>query len=217
MDELNQFKSLAVKKKVDAMEAYLIGINGNRYNMQEVGARVFGDENYSFTVSLIHRCYNFSGQNGGKYRNGCKFEQMYGYRVTRKDIEAFVRKYPNGTVSQGNKFEDFLKARASSSSTKKSASKPQKQTPQRNAQPTKRTQPTRQTQSTANFTSNQYSSGYNSYDEEKLKLTMIAVGSIGALILLMLLLTGNLFRHRIISFIVFIFTLGAFFTYRDAN
>lgn len=52
-DELAQFKSLAVKKKIDSMELYLIGANGYKYNMQEVGARVFGDENYSYTVCFL--------------------------------------------------------------------------------------------------------------------------------------------------------------------
>ena len=114
-DEFAQFKSINRNLKIEAMEMYLIGNNGYKYNMQEVGKALFGDENYSFTVSLITRCYNFAGQNGGKYRNGCKFEKTYGYRVSREDIEAFVRKYPNGTFGNGVTFEDFLIARVESS------------------------------------------------------------------------------------------------------
>ena len=110
-DELRQFKSVPVDKKVVCMALYLIGSPTRRYNMQEVACRVFGQENYSFTVSLIHRCYNFSGNNGGRYRNGCSFEQTYGYRVTPKDIEAFVKQYPGGTFDKGITFEDFLLAR----------------------------------------------------------------------------------------------------------
>ncbi|WP_237266322.1 hypothetical protein [Thermoclostridium stercorarium] len=108
-EEFYQFKKLPVQKKIDSMEAYLIGINGRRYNMEEVGGMVFGEENYSFKVLLIHRCYNFFGQNSGKYAPGCNFERNYGYRVTRKDIEDFVNTYPNGTFDIGITFEDFLK------------------------------------------------------------------------------------------------------------
>lgn len=110
--EWSQFNSIPKKRKIDCMEAYLIGKDGKVYrSMQAVGDAIVGDENYSYTVSLIHRCYNFSQQNGGRYRNGCKFEQTYGYRVTRQDIEAFVNKYPHGTFNQGITFEDFLKTR----------------------------------------------------------------------------------------------------------
>ena len=109
--EWKQFRSVPAKEKIDCMETYLIGVPGRRYNMKEVASLVYGNENYGFKVSMIHRCYNFNGQNGSKYRNGCKFEQTYGYRVTRKDIEAFVRKYPDGTFNKGITFEDFLLTR----------------------------------------------------------------------------------------------------------
>ena len=58
------------------MEAYLIGINGHKYKMKEVGARVFGDENYSFTVSLIHRCYNFRGKMAGNIAMGVNLRRI---------------------------------------------------------------------------------------------------------------------------------------------
>lgn len=95
-DEFNQFRSIPVEKKIDCMQVYLMGINGVRYNMEETARKVFGKSNDSFTVSLIHRCYNFSGQNSGRYRPGCSFEKKYGYHISRRDIEEFVRKYPNG-------------------------------------------------------------------------------------------------------------------------
>ncbi len=205
--ELAQFKSLAVKKKVDSMELYLIGANGYKYNMQEVGARVFGDENYSYTVSLIHRCYNFAGQNGGKYRNGCKFEQTYGYRVSRKDIEAFVKKYPNGTFNNGVTFEDFLRTRVNSAqkaNTPKAAPKQQRQSPLKQNQ---------QVQRIPQYQIDYKNTGYNNdpLKDRKFKGTMIAVGSAGAGILLIMLLTGNLFRHWIIALLVLFITIGAFF------
>lgn len=205
-DELAQFKSLAVKKKVDSMELYLIGANGYKYNMQEVGARVFGDENYSYTVSLIHRCYNFAGQNGGKYRNGCKFEQTYGYRVSRKDIEAFVKKYPNGTFNNGVTFEDFLRTRVNSAQKASAPKAPSKQ--QRQSVPRQNNQVQRMPQQQFNY----QNTGYNNDPmmDKKFRGIMIAVGSIGAGILLIMLLSGNLFRHWIIALIILFITIGAF-------
>lgn len=214
-DELAQFKSLAVKKKVDSMELYLIGSNGYKYNMQEVGARVFGDENYSYTVSLIHRCYNFSGQNGGKYRNGCKFEQITGYRVSRSDIEAFVKKYPNGTFNNGVIFEDFLKTRVKSGSIQ-----------HRTFSATKNVQrSTTRKQGTSRQITNSFTSQQNYYvpqnnigndiSPERLKMLMLGLGCIGGLILMILLFTGGLFRHWIISLIVLLFTVGAFAAIRQ--
>lgn len=205
-DEFNQFKSISAKKKIDSMELYLIGSNGYTYNMKEVGARVFGDENYSYTVSLIHRCHNFAGQNGGKYRNGCKFEQSTGYRVTRKDIEAFVKKYPNGTFNNGVTFEDFLRTRITAGNSTAKAS----------AGLRSQSRTTRSKQVTSQHNANQYNTQYSgnySGDEmppEKLKMLMIGFGSIGVLILMVLFFTGGLFKHWLISLIVLFFTIGAF-------
>ncbi|MCI8659021.1 MAG: hypothetical protein HFG54_02065 [Lachnospiraceae bacterium] len=202
-DELNQFRSISMKKKIDSMELYLIGSGIFKYNMQEVGARIFGDENYSFTVSLIHRCYNFSGQNGGKYKNGCKFEQSTGYRVTRKDIEAFVKKYPNGTFHNGVTFEDFLRTRINArNSTAKESAGPRTQS--------KTTQGNR---AASQCDVNPYKFENDSGDQmttEKLKMYMIGFGSIGVLILIVLFFTGGLFRHWLISLIVLLMTIGAF-------
>lgn len=204
-DELNQFSGLSVKKKLDSMELYLIGANGYKYNMQEVGARVFGDENYSYTVSLIHRCYNFAGQNSGKYKNGCKFEQTFDYRVTRKDIEAFIKKYPNGTFNQGITFEDFLKTRINSA--KSAQLKPQKQTiPRQTQRVVQQHQRNIQQYNEQNYN---YSNN-NQMSNERVKPLMIGIGSISILLLLILLVTGGLFRHWIISLIVLFITIGAF-------
>jgi hypothetical protein len=119
-DELYQFKALPKKKIVDSMELYLIGYGQYRYNMEEVGVRLFGDANYSHTVSLIHRAYNFSGQNGGRYRKGCRFETTYGYEVTKNDIVDFVNQYPNGTYRMDITFEDFLITKVKSLGTNRS-------------------------------------------------------------------------------------------------
>ena len=195
-DEMNQFRSLSAKKKVDSMELYLIGKNGYRYNMQEVGDRIFGDANYSYTVSLIHRCYNFAGQNGGRYRNGCKFEQNYGYRVTRDDIEAFVKQYPNGTYNNGVTFEDFLKTRIGRA---------------RNI--TQSNNSNFQNQLFQSQKPQQYKNAGNSDDvlnDKQFRGMLVFVGSLGAGILLIMLLSGNLFSNWIVSLVIFFITVGAF-------
>ena len=103
-DEFNVFKGISTENKVRSMELYLI----EGYNMKEVGCKVFGKDDRSFSVSLIHRCYNFSGKNSGKYRKGCEFQRYYNYQVSRKDIKEFIYKYPTGTFYNGITFEDFL-------------------------------------------------------------------------------------------------------------
>lgn len=106
-DEFAQFCSYTEKQKADCMELYLI----KGMNQQEVQEMVFGDvSKFAHRVSLIHRCYNFSGKNSGKYRDGCRFEQKYGYQISRKDIVAFIETYPYGTFENGVTFEDFLLA-----------------------------------------------------------------------------------------------------------
>ncbi|AGC68854.1 hypothetical protein Cst_c18770 [Thermoclostridium stercorarium subsp. stercorarium DSM 8532] len=194
-EEFYQFKKLPVQKKIDSMEAYLIGINGRRYNMEEVGGMVFGEENYSFKVSLIHRCYNFFGQNSGKYAPGCNFERNYGYRVTRKDIEDFVNTYPNGTFDIGITFEDFLKTRIAGAGTQETNSRPfqgsnfsQFDIPDGNA------------------LNSRDNPGYNMQASS----LFIGIGFIGVLVLLILLFTGNLFKHWFISLFILLMTIGAF-------
>ena len=103
-DEFNVFMGISNVTKVKVMELYLI----EGYTMNDVGYEVFGKDDRSFTVSLIHRCYNFSGRNGGKYRKGCKFQLEHNYIVSKKDIEEFIKRYPRGTFGNGITFEDFL-------------------------------------------------------------------------------------------------------------
>jgi hypothetical protein len=85
------------------MEAYLI----RGMKMNEV-AKLFFNSDYSFDVSLIHRCYNFSDRNSGRYSANSNFVRKYGYRVTKRDIEEFINIYPDGTFKQGITFDDFL-------------------------------------------------------------------------------------------------------------
>lgn len=125
----DEFRQIKTRDKIECMELYLIGKNQCQYNMEEVAESYYRDKNYSYTVSLIHRGYNFSGQNKGRYRNGCKFEKSYGHRVTRKDIEDFIKTYPQGTFQKyvksqdGTKrlytFEDFLLERLKQSQSSK--------------------------------------------------------------------------------------------------
>ena len=46
---------------------------------------------------------------------------------------------------------------------------------------------------------------------EKMKMLMIGLGSIGILVLMILLLTGGIFRHWLVSLIVLFYTIGAFY------
>ncbi len=101
--ELQQFKAFDPALKANVMEAYLI----RGMKMKEV-AKLFLNSDYSFAVSLIHRCYNFSDKNSGRYSANSRFERKYGYRVTKRDIEEFINMYPDGTSEQGITFDDFL-------------------------------------------------------------------------------------------------------------
>jgi len=80
--EQQQFKSFAPALKASVMEAYLI----RGLTMKEVAQLYFNSE-YSFAVSLIHRCYNFSDRNSGRYGPNSYFVKKYKYKVTREDIE----------------------------------------------------------------------------------------------------------------------------------
>lgn len=202
-DELEQFKHIAVKKKVDSMELYLIGSNEYKYNMQDVGAKVFGDKNYSYTVSLIHRCYNFEGQNSRKYCNGCKFEQTYGYQVSRKDIEAFVKKYPNGTFNNGVTFEEFLKERVSST---QNASKVTNKK-QRQQAPSHNNQIQRMSQQRFNYRNTE--SNNDSDSDAQVKRYLLLSGVFGAVILVLMVISGYIFGHFKLALIFLIYTICA--------
>ena len=200
-DELKQFKSLPFKKKIDCMEAYLIGVHGVSYNMQDVGIYVFGQENYSYTVSLIHRCYNFSGQNGGKYCEGCKFEQVYGYRVTRRDLESFVKKYPNGTFERGISFEDYLLSKV-------------KDAKQSESVPVSRTVKDDFPKSTRYYQTSfgdKIITNRNKLEVlERIRYLLVTLGSVGLLVLLLLLMSGNLLEYWVVALISLIVSIGAF-------
>jgi len=192
-EEIYHFRKIPVQDKIDSMEAYLIGVNGHKYNMEQVGAWIFGGDRPSFTVSLIHRCYNFTGVNSGKYAPGCEFERKYGYRISREDIEAFVLTYPNGTHHLGIHFEDFLKDRINNARARAPkgehipSSKPlQFDVPNSNT------------------------NGYGEKTEYRGEgmLFFVGMGLLGALILLFLFLTGNLSRRWPISLTVLFFTIG---------
>ena len=215
-DELNTFRSLSLKDKVDCMEAYLIGVNGRKMNMAEVGSYVFGNENYSYTVSLIHRCYNFSGQNGGKYRNGCQFEKNHGHRVNRLDIETFIRTYPNGTYDNGITFDQFLLLRVKGVGN----AAPEIQNPYpRASRPAARV--SRQTNANGGNYSRNQGGNYNRSQgsnrqgrgqrsngaDSPIVLTIMAVISI--IILIGMLLSGNLFKHWMISLFLFLVAFGS--------
>lgn len=196
-DELVQLRNIPISRRVDCMALYLLGSGGYYYNMQEVGAKIFGDVNYSYTVSLIHRCYNFSGQNSGRYCNGCKFEQTYGYRVSRNDIEAFVKTYPNGTFSNGITFEEFLIARAESARKARASQMqgmPQIQPQQYNYQNVN--------YQNTNYQNMNYSNQSRPIEDKGVMLFMYICGVIGIIILCIMLFTGNLFKHWVISLII---------------
>lgn len=117
-DEMRRFKSLSVKQVCDSMGLYLIGTSVGTYNMKDVERMVFGAENLGYTVSLIHRVYNFAGKNRGRYKKGCAFEKKYGYQVTTADTIAFVQTYPDGCAGTSITFEQFLTSRVNNARNK---------------------------------------------------------------------------------------------------
>lgn len=191
-DERYQFAHIPTSKKIDCMQLYLIGEGGRKFNMQEVGGYVFGDQNYSYTVSLIHRCYNFAGQNGGRYRNGCRFEQEYGYRVSRKDIENFVRSYPNGTFENGVTFEDFLKIQLLQLKQQSNRSNSQ----QSYIEPARMEFDHQDFQQNSNYNIDQ-----NYHTDVDMRRICLIMGVIGVLVLIFMFATGQLLKHWVISLI----------------
>lgn len=210
-DELNQFRHISLKNKIDSMQLYLIGKNGYKFNMQDVGYKVFSDPNYSYTVSLIHRCYNFSGQNSGKYRDGCKFEQRYGYRVSRKDIEAFIKKYPNGTFNSNITFEDFLITRINNNSYSVNTSSHLEEDfltkrTNNNSYAKLQRQLNSNHQKQDNYTS---SNSEDEFDPQQLKWFALLTFLTGATALIFMFIKGTLFDNWIISILIFLCTYGS--------
>lgn len=112
----NSFNSVTLtsEKKIEALCRFLLGTNES---MGDIESSMFGNKG-SFTVSMIHRCYNIKTQfygHQGRYAPSSKFCREYG-EVLPKDIEEFVYKYPNGIihtnqVGTGIELEEFLKER----------------------------------------------------------------------------------------------------------
>lgn len=94
-----------LETKTRALYAYLCQNNGD---MQTVAQNALGDYNSQAgqRVSVITRCYGFSGRNSGV------FSKM---GATVDDVAAFVRAYPDGcTYGQGKAImEQFLRNRIS--------------------------------------------------------------------------------------------------------
>jgi hypothetical protein len=109
--EWKTFDSKSFQERAEVMYLYLV----EGHNM-EVTADIYYRNNnpqYSKHVSLITRCYNFSGRNKGVF-SGNRFGDL----VTKDDILAFVKEYPDGIESEssikpgsGIEMEAFLKNR----------------------------------------------------------------------------------------------------------
>lgn len=91
------FKSTSNKDKASVLYSYLV----EGYNMIDTAHVALNDYNdmASQRVSNITRCYGFHGRNGGTYS---------GYKLNIKDIEGFVKKYPNGCDDK-KVFDDYIK------------------------------------------------------------------------------------------------------------
>ena len=96
------FQSEKRQAKVGVLYEYLcVG----RQNMKDVAQKVLHDYNDQAgqRVSVITRCYGFEGHNQGKFSK---------WGVLPEDVEAFVKKYPNGCSYDGGKtMAEFLMAR----------------------------------------------------------------------------------------------------------
>ncbi len=157
-NDRKKFKSFSEKQKIDCLETYLIGHQGQNYNMTQVGEMVFG-ESSSYDTSTIHRAYNFDGDNKGLYKKGCRFEKTYGYEVTRRDIEAFVKKYKNGTLDLNITLEEFLLTRIGN--VKKQVQKPIQKPNNTQVQQAKITQ-VQNTQNNYQYNQSNYENNQNS-------------------------------------------------------
>lgn len=176
-NDIQNFKHINEHDKIRCMDAYLIRGIGN---MQDVGMSVFNNRNASHTVSLIHRAYNFSLRNGGRYKNGCAFEKQYNYRVSINDIEVFVRAYPNGCWQGGYSFEQFLIERAEQFHKRNQIKQPQQERRQvqyQSSTPTYRPEPKRQeTSSRKNYDSHSNHDGLDDFASLGLFLGAIFLG-----------------------------------------
>ena len=185
-----KYRRQIIYKQIRADVGEILGSLCRRKGI-EIGRKILNDKNGSFTVSLIHRCYNFSGKNSRKYREVCKFEQTYGYRVTRRDIEDFVRTYPNGTFQTGITFEDFLKTRIGRAPQNTAESDSEYWAPDE-------------------LDLSDYSSKKRSSNDEEDALGAGLLVIVSIIVLIILFRTGGLFKHWIISLICVIMLVGVF-------
>ena len=98
--EWKTFDSKSFQERAEVMYLYLV----EGHNM-EVTADIYYRNNnpqYSKHVSLITRCYNFSGRNKGVF-SGNRFGDL----VTKDDILAFVKEYPDGIESESSMIAGF--------------------------------------------------------------------------------------------------------------
>ena len=110
------FESIKQRDKTAVLYVYL-GLKG--YNMQEVAHHALGndDDQASQIVSVITRCYGFSGRNAGKfvslYDNSFRgFSQSDIDNFKLNDIKAFVDTHPYGNTTP-EQMESFLRDRIS--------------------------------------------------------------------------------------------------------
>ncbi len=94
-------------KMAKVMYLYLVETG---FDQKEAQMEVYKHFDYNY-ASIIMQCYNFSGRNGRKF-SGTKL----GGVVTKEDIMAFVKAYPNGISDSskpgsGIEMEDFLRER----------------------------------------------------------------------------------------------------------
>lgn len=88
-NEIQYFNNTSITRKVDVLYYYLVEGKGNMVKI----ASILGIDD-SRQVSQITRGYQFEGKNRGIFSKKSRFFKEYGYEVTRKDIEDFVRTYP---------------------------------------------------------------------------------------------------------------------------
>lgn len=127
--DFEQFHKVNSHQRCSYMTLYLI----DGYNMDDVGQRVDGTPT-SFTTSMVHRCYGFSGNNSGVYGPKGAFYKKYKFYATPQDVSAFVHTHPNGLEhnafpnQQGRletEFARFLLARQNATNTQQISSLPQ--------------------------------------------------------------------------------------------
>lgn len=88
-NDWNFFYSVSFEDKVTVLYHYLCE---KGYTMDKINEEFFPNKTVSHNISCITRCYGFEGHNSGIFRN---------IGATREDVEAFVKKYPQGCDYDG--------------------------------------------------------------------------------------------------------------------